>query len=178
MAMVARNLPIQPGPGRLPLAFDGGGRDTHNFRGLLDAQSTEEAQFDDAALPRVDDRQAHEGIIESNDVEIGGYCDTGVKRQSLLSRSTLPGSATARVIHQDATHHLGGHCEEVGTIPQVPSPLPHEPQVGFMHQCRRLQGVMRPFVSQVASRKATQFGIHGRQQLVQRRPIAAAPRGQ
>jgi hypothetical protein len=143
---------------------------------LIDAQPTEEAQLNDAALPSVLAGQPQEGIIESQDIKIEAHHYCRLEGQSFLSRATLASPPAARVIDEDAAHHLGSQGEEVGTTLQITPTLTHKAQVGLVHQRCRLQGVIGPLVSQMAGRQATQFRIHARQQLVQRRPIAAAPR--
>ena len=57
---------VEPRPGDAPFTLDGPFRDTEHFSGFLDAETTEETQFDDPALPRIKLREAIQGLIERN----------------------------------------------------------------------------------------------------------------
>ena len=52
-ALVLAELGMEPRACELPVAHDGFGRDRQHFGSLVDAQSAEKAQFDDASLARV-----------------------------------------------------------------------------------------------------------------------------
>lgn len=50
--------------GLAPFAHHRHGRNLQHFSRFLNAQATEETQFDDLAFPRVDNRQRVQGIVE------------------------------------------------------------------------------------------------------------------
>ena len=60
---------IQPRPGHRPLALDGGGRNAHYFRRLLDRHAAEEAELDDATLLRIERFQPRERGVEHTRVD-------------------------------------------------------------------------------------------------------------
>ena len=65
----------------------------------------------------------------------------------------------AGVIDQDPPHHPRGDPEKVGAILPVRRRLIHEPKIHLMHQRRRLESVIRPFISEITGSESAQFLI-------------------
>jgi hypothetical protein len=79
------------------------------------------------------------------------------------------------VVHQDAPHQLRGHTEELGTILPARMVLINQFAIGLVDECRGLQRVLDPLVTQGAGGDAAQFPIHDRDQLREGTTVAAAP---
>jgi hypothetical protein len=79
------------------------------------------------------------------------------------------------VIDKDTPHDLRADGKEVSAILPTSLLLVHQAQVGFMHQLRALQSVVRPFAAQMAVRQAAEFGVHQRREFIHGRGIASAP---
>ena len=103
-----RQPSIEPRARVLPLSRDGGARQGQHGADLLLGQPAEVAQFDDVRLPRIEGRQVVEGAIQRQHLEVG----SGHRGHSLVefdahrAAQALCGLALARVIDQDAAHHL------------------------------------------------------------------------
>ena len=87
-----------------------------------------------------------------------------------LNRRARPfgGLTLARVIDQDAPHHLRRHAEEVRAILPVDAILAGESDVRLVDQGGGLQRVVWPFAAQIGSRRAV---------AIRRRPAAAGCHG-
>jgi hypothetical protein len=60
-------LTEEPDAGEGPVALDGAGRDSEDLGDLLDGESAEVAELDDAGLARVLGGEAGEGLIDGGD---------------------------------------------------------------------------------------------------------------
>src|SRR5437867_7469187 len=108
MTVCSAEFAIEPGFGCLPVARYGVSRDFQHLGSFFDAQSAEEAQFDDPYLARIKGRQRVEGLIERADV-----CITLLGNNERFLQFDLPRAAAAFEIvsgaghiHQDAPHEL------------------------------------------------------------------------
>ena len=79
------------------------------------------------------------------------------------------------MVHQDTSHHLRRHAEEVRAVLPIRTVLVHHPQVEFMHQRGGLQSVFVPLMPQEAIRHPAEFVIDQRHQALKSRLIAASP---
>src|SRR5918993_2740058 len=149
-------LPEEPRLRHAPLALDGGGADAQDFRRLLDREAAEEAQLDDARLLRVERVEAFERLVERDQVRgaLARHVDVLVEREFLEFAAALFGLLLARVIDEDAAHHLRRDAEEVRPVLPLHLRLIDEPQVGFVDERGRLQGVALSLAAQVAGRLA------------------------
>src|SRR6266566_9160514 len=79
------------------------------------------------------------------------------------------------MVNHDAPHQLRGCRDKVA--PALPDRLRiiDEPQVGFVENGGGLQGVAGAFPAHVMVRESVQFGLHQREQLLQRSLVSAAP---
>jgi hypothetical protein len=62
----SRQFPMKPGFGRSPFALDSDRGNAHDFRGFFHTQAGEEAQFNQAALTRIDACQTFERLVEAD----------------------------------------------------------------------------------------------------------------
>src|SRR6266487_3427935 len=79
------------------------------------------------------------------------------------------------MVNHDAPHQLRGGRDKVA--PTLPDRLRiiDRPQIGFVENGGGLQGVAGAFPAHVMVRESVQFGLHQREQLLQRSVVAAAP---
>jgi hypothetical protein len=98
-------------------------------------------------------------------VERHPHCGAGTFRRLMFARG----------IDEDAAHHLRGDRKEVRAIAPGDALLSNQPQVRLVDECRRLECMVLPFVSQVRARSSSQFGIDDRHQVVARLHVATAP---
>ena len=169
---------MQPAFGRLPVAFDGGGREAQDFRRFFDRQAAEVTQFNQSRQWRIKCGEFVERLIEQDDVYVrGGVGDEGDFGEGDFDRAcaTLFGQVAARVIYQQAAHDFSHCAEKVRAVLPVHLPLIHQLQINLVDQRRRLQRVIGALVFQAARRQPPQFIIDDGHQFIQRRRLAALP---
>jgi hypothetical protein len=124
-------------------------------------KATEKAQFDNAALPRIQIGQSRQRLIEFDHLVFtlphGHYAL--VETNLLMSTASLCGPMSAGVINQNASHHLGGYANEVRTILPFLIRLFYELDVGFVDQSRRRKGVFDAFIPAISLRHSVELGI-------------------
>ena len=124
-------LPEEPGFRGLPVPHDGLGRDVQDIRCFVDGQAAKESQLDNLAHPRIERRQSAERIAEGDKValvrvwQLLQVIETHVNRTATAFLA-LP---VAGGLHQDPSHHLRRHSEEVRAIPPFDSIDVDQPQV-------------------------------------------------
>src|SRR6266545_1227956 len=79
------------------------------------------------------------------------------------------------MVNHDAPHQPRSRCDKVG--PALPDRLRiiDQPQIGFVENGGGLQGVAGALPAHVMVREPVQFGLHQREQLLQRFVVSAAP---
>src|SRR5436190_3706478 len=79
------------------------------------------------------------------------------------------------MVNHDAPHQLSGGRDKVA--PALPDRLRiiNQPQIGFVENGGGLQCVASALPAHVMVRESVQFGLHQREQLLQRSLISAAP---
>jgi hypothetical protein len=73
--------------------------------------------------------------------------------------TTFIGAMRARCVHEDSPHQLTRQSKELGTVAPVYVLQVYNPDVHFVYQRSRLQGVIGAFVPHVTPRHAPQFLI-------------------
>ena len=73
---------------------------------------------------------------------------------------TLHGVPAPRMVHEDAAHHFGGDGQEVRAVLPIDPILVDQPQVGFVNERGRLQGVVAPLPTQIACRARPQVSVN------------------
>src|SRR5215831_12252196 len=81
----------EPGAGEGPIAFRGGARDVHQLGGLINGQAGEVAKFDQFGLGRLAGGETGQGLIQRQQVVLGGVR----KRNSLLQIDATASAAMA-----------------------------------------------------------------------------------
>jgi hypothetical protein len=80
------------------------------------------------------------------------------------------------MIDQDASHHPRGDPEEMGTILPGDVVLPHQTQIGLMHERGWLQRVVRSLAPQIRPCPASELAIHEGHQIFTRLEVPFSPR--
>jgi hypothetical protein len=83
--------------------------------------------------------------------------------------------AAAGVVHQNPADHLRRNPEEVRTVLPPHTALIDETDKCLVDKRGALQGVVRPFFAEVASRKPPQLAVNERRELLECRLVAVAP---
>ena len=146
---------MEPGFGHAPFPLHGGGRRPKNFGRFFHGESSEEAQFDYAALRGVERPEPREGFVDFVEVDFFriGQADCFVEREFSRFASTLCGVGATGVIDQDAAHQLRRDAEEVRSTLPVNSCLVNKLHVCFVDQGGGLEGVAGALAAHVACRE-------------------------
>src|SRR5207249_11350937 len=93
---------------RLPLARDGRTRQGHDVSNLVLGETAEVPELHDSTLPWIDCHQFLERLIEQEELARARLYDGDAFGEGNLDRriKTFGRMTSARVIHQDAAHHL------------------------------------------------------------------------
>ena len=147
-----RQAAIQPGAGRLPFPGHRGPRDGQYLRHFLFGHAREVAELDNLSLTSVDEGQLSKRLFQEQNLAVAllPSADVFVERQPDRRARPFGGLALARVIDQDAPHHLRRQAEEVRPILPVDAILAGESDVGLVDERGRLQRVVWPFAAQMA----------------------------
>ena len=173
-------LPEEPCLRQAPVPSHGSHRHVEHVRRFLQAQSAEESQLDDAALPRVQCLQGLQRVIQCHEIDAPVAADVRRLRQRDVKLAAAAFRAVSRPRHvdQDTAHDLRGHGKEVGAVlPAYVLPI-DQPQVGLVDERRRLEDVSRALARHVSRREAMQLLVNQRRQRLERGLVAAAPRGE
>jgi len=81
----------------------------------------------------------------------------------------------ARVIDENAPHHLRDHRQELCPVLPVGIPLIDEAEIRLVHEGRRLQGVSCAFAPELCSGTSPQLTIHERHRPIAGVQIAPGP---
>src|SRR5881409_4397254 len=79
------------------------------------------------------------------------------------------------MVNHDAPHQLRGRRDKVGPALPYRLRIIDQPQVGFVENGGGLQGVPGALPAHVMVGEPMQFGLHQREQLLQRSLVSAAP---
>ena len=91
---------------------------------------------------------------------------------------TFRGVSAPRMVYEDATHHLGGDREEMRAVLPTDPILVDQPQIGFVNERGRLQGVVAPLPTQIACRACPQISVHQIEEIVARLNVPTSPGAQ
>jgi hypothetical protein len=145
--------------------------------GLFNREAAKRAKLHNPGQRRVDRLQSIERVIkrESRHFVRRGDVLGFVEGNTTHAVATLAGAVPSRVIDQDAAHDLRRDTKEMRPILPIDVALVDQSKVHLMNEGRRLQGMVRPLLPQLARGHAAQLRIDERQQPVEGRPVAAAP---
>lgn len=167
----------EPDPRELPVAEDSVARYRQHCGGFLYAQPAKEAQFDDAAFPLVEFRERLERVVERDDVITGfaGYREGLVEAHLDGSAAALLRAACPRVVHENAAHHPRRHRKEMSAILPRDSVCIDQPDIGFVHERRRLEAVAGTFPRHAAARDSIKLLVYERNQSLEGGFVALRP---
>jgi hypothetical protein len=79
------------------------------------------------------------------------------------------------VVYQNVPHHLRRNSEKMSTALPLRRFLSGQTEIGFIHNSRALERVVRAFATQMAARQTAQFIVNKRNQSFSRALIATPP---
>ena len=147
---------------------------------LLVVETAKVSQLDNLAAPWIVFGQSLQCFVQTNQFAalIGNDCGNFLERDLLRAAASLCVSMSPRVIDQDASHDLGGDCEEVRAIRPVHILLIDQSDVSFVYQGSRLKGVVFSLAAHVTAGEAVELVVDQRVQLVQSGLVPFAPLGE
>ena len=127
-------------------------------------------------FPWIEMGQRVQGVIERHQVRGPITTDNSDLFQSDM-RHTRPALyvMAARMINQNAPHHLGRHRKEVCAILPLHALILHQSHVGVIDQSSRLEGVAGALAFHIAMSQAAEFIINDGGQPLQRALVSIAP---
>ncbi len=140
--------------------------DAEGFRGLLDGQPHEIAEFHQLGLLRLDLGEAGERLVERDEVVIHGRRGDGqiVGIVSVQPAAVLGGLLAACGFDEDAPHGLGRGGKEVAAmVPPVAVGRADQPEVRFVDQGGRLEGVADRLGGQTGGGETAKLVVDQRQ---------------
>ncbi len=179
----AGQLAIEPALRHRPFAFDGRGRDAEHGGGFLDREPAEEAQLHDAGLDLVELFQSLQCLIERQRIDdvdrrLGRHRLRVLERHVHRAAAALVPQLAARVIDEDAPHHLRGDGEEMSAILPVDVALIEQLHVRLVDDGRGLQASLAPLARELPRRERAQLAMDERDQPLEGFATAVAPRMQ
>jgi hypothetical protein len=91
------------------------------------------------------------------------------------SAGPLRPAVGACAIHEDAAHHLGRHPEELRAVLPDYTLLIEKPEIGFVHELGRLEGVAARLAPQARHRALAQLRVDERQEPIAGGKVAVPP---
>lgn len=173
-------MTLEPGSGELPVAHDGVRRDLDGRRRFVDGEAAEETQFDDAALALVEGGQRLQRIVEGDEVmtRFGGNRQRVVETGGACHAAALGGESTACMIDENLPHHAAAQRQEVQAIVDGQRFALDQPEERFVDESSGLERVTWSLMRHVMNGDPVKFAMNERNELVQRRVIAATPSGE
>ncbi len=116
-----------------------------------------------------------ERVVQGDEVHVARGArgvEVLVERELLELAAALLGLVGARVIDEDAAHHLRGDAEEVRAVLPLHLRLIHEPHVRLVDERGGLQRVADALLAQVARGEAPQLAVDDGQQVVEHPAVA------
>src|SRR5262245_10394393 len=145
------DLIVEPCFGHHPITRDGVGRQAEDFGSLFHAEPSEVTKFDDFAFPGIEAGEHVQRLMES-DYFIGLFIRESlclIELYLLPSGSSFCAVMESRMIYEDSAHHLRCDSEKMRAALPVHFILVDEPEIGFVHQCRRLKCVIYSLAAKI-----------------------------
>jgi hypothetical protein len=153
--------------GEGPVTLDGARGDLEDGGDLLDGETAEVAQLDDAGLARILSGEAREGLIDRGDfVEaIGGDGEVVVHLDAMEASGAALGVMLAGIVDEDLAHYVGGEADEVGAVGPV-DVFAGKAEVGFVDEGGGLEGVVWALATHIGLGEAVKLGVDQREEAV------------
>ena len=154
--LAAVEFRVQPDAGVRPVFVRGCAREAEYFRGLLDGQAGEVAEFDQLAGLRFLGGQCGQGVVEEQQ-----FVRRRLRNQVLaIEVHSLPASAAPLLatfvtgaVDENPPHGLGGGGKEVApSVPLDARVIPDEPQVRLVDEGGCLERLARLLLGQASRR--------------------------
>lgn len=137
------------------------------------SESQQEAHLDHLRPARLRLRQAVQGLIQRDGIDhIGLPAFDHVMQRHLDPAIALDRVTRARVVHEDPAHGERGRAQEVCAVLEAERFGAQQAQGDLIDQRRRLERVVRTFVSHMAAGDRLELGVDGPEEAVARQIIA------
>ena len=172
------NVPVKPGFGELPVALHSAAGNSEHMGRLLHRESAEKTEFDDAAAPLINRRQAFQRFIECDKIRASFRAECGYAIERYGKRATAPLLTLARAceVHKNSAHHFCRDCKKVSAILPIGIFPIHDAKEGLVHKGAGFQGVLLTLLRHEDSRQPLELSVNERGETLQRGLIARTPR--
>jgi hypothetical protein len=138
---------------------------------------TEVPQLDDLSLPLIHSHQLVQCLVQEQHFTVNrqGGANPIVERDAQPGAWSLGRLALARMIDQDAPHHVRGDAEEVGAVLPGNPVLTCEAHIGLVDERRRLQRVIKSLPTKIRRGLSSELAIDERDQIVTGSQVASTP---
>ncbi len=151
-----------------PVPSDGPVAHFQNLADIVDFESGEEPELDDAGLPRRQFRKLGQCSLEVKDIDAlrAERRRNFTVRHMQCARTALQARLATGVIHENLAHCGGRDREEVFPISPVHLRIPDELQKGFVDKRCRLESVLLRLTPKELSRRGPEMLIHKRKEFI------------
>src|SRR6185437_4524659 len=152
----ALQLSVEPHLCECPITLHGNRRDVQDGGGLLDRETAEEPQLDDAGLTRLEICESIEGKVERKNVHVNRrkFARAFLQRNP-VTLASLDGAMRSGVIHENSAHEMRSNGKEVRAVLPPGAPLVNQLEVGLVNQGRRRKGVIGPLPVEIPGGQPT-----------------------
>src|ERR1051326_1932072 len=170
-------FPGKPTARHRPIALDRGFGNAQHLCDLFYRKSSEEPQLDYFRLLCVQASQVLRSVFkrEQADLFLSRSHEILFELQDEAAAAPLTAQTAASMIEQDLPDDSGGNTQEMRAAAPIDAIVIDQPKVGFVHQRRALQRVVRALAPKIRGGAGAQLAINQRHQLVKRFAIALAP---
>ncbi len=137
---------VEPGAGEGPVPVGGTPGNPHRGGGLVQGQSSEEAELDQFRTRSVPPGEFLQGVVDGDEVVVRGLVrdEDAFEIDPLSTTASLVSALVPGAVNEDAAHGLGGGREEVpAAVPPGGRVTPDQSDVRLVDQRSRLQGLAR-----------------------------------
>src|SRR6202011_1154013 len=161
IVLPSHDLPPQPRFGKSPFSFHSPRRNIQHFADFFVGQATEEAEFDDLTLARIEREKILQRVVECDQIDLAfhGRRERFIKGKLVPAAAALFSAMGSSIIDEDASHDLCSDAEKVGTVLPGVGVLIDEPQISFVDKTGRLQRVIRAFSLQISAGERGEFVV-------------------
>ncbi len=165
----------QPRTSKRPVTFGSTGRDAKRGGCFVNRKTCEEPQFYHFHTIGILRSEFFKALIDGKQFFGLGVCCQFHRTEvnPVLLAASLQTALISGSIHQNPPHRLGGGGEEVPTaVPVLRTLGVDKPNVSFMDEGSRLQGMIGRLIGHSSCSQFAQFVVNKRQQVFGRRRIA------
>jgi len=161
---------MKPRPGCRPLPFHGSSGASDQLGRFGHRHPGKETESYDLGHVLVELVQTAKGFVQGEDL-LGFHlrrCGQAlrVEGHSLLATTVFGGRVSTRSLDQDPLHRLCGGSKEIGPVAEVELLASKQPQIGFMDETGRLQGLACRLTRHPGAGERAQLSVNEGQELV------------